>query len=174
MVLAGHASVRAAEQLSGTDVKLDGIHSRAPGTWIQERSRGPRIYQFRVPRAEGDAADAEVVVFYFGPGQGGSPHENIKRWKGMFEPPSGRSVDDVAHVEEFKVGNNEVTYLDIYGTYKFKARPIDTNVELKPGYRMLAAVFDTKQAAYFFRMVGPEKTVSQHKQDFEAWLKGFK
>jgi hypothetical protein len=124
---------------------------------------------------EGDKNDAEFVIFSFGPGQGGSAAENVKRWKGFFIPPDGKSIDDVSKVTKMKVGDVDVTYLDVQGTYKYKERPFDPNAkeELRPDYRMLGVVFEGKKT-YFFRLVGPAKTITHHKKGFEDWLKGFK
>ena len=109
-------------------------------------------------------------------GQGGSVQDNVKRWKAMFIPPKGKKIDDVAKVESFKVGNVNVTYLDVQGTYKFKERPFDpaAKEELRPDHRMLGVVFDSPNGPYFFRLVGPAKTVEHNKKAFEDWVKGFK
>src|SRR5262245_35538698 len=158
-------------------VTLDGLKSQAPAQWKAEKSTSEmRAYQFRLPKADGDSDDAEVVIFFFGPGGGGSVAENLKRWKGMFVPPQGKSIEDVAKVEEIKVGNVPVTYLDVTGTYKFKARPFDANSkeELKPNHRMLGVVFASKNGPYFLRCVGPSNTVTHHKKGFDEFLKGFK
>ena len=80
----------------GTVVTLDGLKSRTPGTWIEVPSKGMRYKQFRLPAAGGDKGEAELIIFYFGPGQGGGAEENIKRWKGFFEPPQGKQIDDMA------------------------------------------------------------------------------
>jgi hypothetical protein len=75
-----------------------------------------------------------------------------------------------------KVGQVPVTYLDIHGTYKYKKAPFvpDARAELRPHYRMLAVVFESSKGPYFFRLVGPEKTVKENKKGFDDWLKGFK
>src|SRR5690242_4465171 len=79
----------------GTVVTLDGLKSKAPADWQREKSSNRfRVYQFRVPKAEGDKADAQLVVFHFGAGSGGSPADNVKRWKEMFEPPDGKTIDE--------------------------------------------------------------------------------
>jgi hypothetical protein len=161
----------------GADVTIDGLKSRTPADWAEEPSTSRmRVHQFRVPRAEGDSSDAELTIFFFGPGGGGDAASNVKRWKSMFAPPEGKRPDDIAKVEQFKVGDIPVTYVDVDGTYKFKARPFDPNAkeELKPDYRMLAVYFGSPHGPYFFRLVGPAKTVTQHKQGFDDWLKGFK
>jgi hypothetical protein len=161
----------------GTRVTLDGLHSQAPAGWKEEEaSNRMRVYQFRVPRAKGDDADAEMVIFFFGTGSGGTAKDNVNRWKGLFIPPEGKKIADVSRVEAFKVGEVDVTYLDVEGTYKFKARPFDPNAreELKPGYRMLGVVFESPKGPYFIRLVGPAKTVAENKKGFDDWLKGFK
>jgi hypothetical protein len=156
---------------------LGGLESRAPEEWKRaETSRPNRVYQFSVPKAEGDSADAEIAIFYFGPNGAGSAAENVTRWKGMFIPPEGKTIDDAAKVAHFKTAGEDTTYADIQGTYKFKARPFDPNAkeELKPDHRMLGVIFGSPKGPYYIRFVGPAKTVSQHKVAFDDWLKSFK
>jgi len=161
----------------GTVVKLDGLQSRTPADWVEEKpSSNLRKYQFKIPRAKDDKTDAELMIFFFGAGQGGSAAENVKRWKGFFIPPQGKNIDDVAKVTQMKVGGAAVTYLDVQGTYKFKERPFDpsSKEELRPDSRMLGVVFESQGGPYFIRLVGPAKTVAQHKAAFDDWLKAFK
>jgi hypothetical protein len=161
----------------GTVVGLDGLSSRTPADWKEETATSKmRAHQFRIPRAKDDKEDAELVIFYFGPGGGGGVEENIKRWKGFFTPPDGKSIDDVSKVDKFKVGAVPVAYLDVHGTYLMKTRPFDPSDkgEKRPNYRMLGVVFESPKGPYFMRLVGPAKTVEQHKKGFDDWLKGFK
>jgi hypothetical protein len=153
----------------GHAVNLGGLESRAPADWKPQPAGQMRAYQFGID-------NAQLVIFYFGPGGAGSADANVKRWKGMFNPPEGKSIDDVSKLDHFKVGDSAVTHLDLHGTYKFKARPFDPNAqeELKPNYRMIGVVFETPKGPYFMRFVGPDATVSKHKQEFDNWLKAFK
>jgi hypothetical protein len=151
-------------------VTLDGLSSPAPADWKEQPVSGPmRVKHFIVPRVAGDTRDAEVIVFYFGAGQGGDPEQNVARWRSMFDPPGGK-------VETFKVGAVKTTVLDVSGTYLFKARPVDPSLEAerRPDHRMIGVVFETPNGPYFIRFVGPQKTVAKHKPAFDAWLKGFK
>src|SRR5262245_49933395 len=106
-----------ADDKKGVEVKLDNLQSRAPSEWKPEKPQfNTRLHQFRLPKVESDKEDAEVSVSHFGAGQGGGVAENIQRWKGMFVPPQGKTIDDVAKIEKMKIGGMEVTYLDVQGT----------------------------------------------------------
>jgi hypothetical protein len=158
----------------GVVVDLDGLRSRTPADWKEEApSNRMRLAQFRLPAQKGDKEDAELVIFK---GLGGSAKQNVERWKGQFQPPEGKKIDDVSKVEEFKVSGADVTLLDVHGTYLSKNPPFAPNakVEKKPDYRMLAAQFETKNNIYHIKLVGPAKTIEHCKTGFDEWLKNFK
>jgi hypothetical protein len=157
----------------GTVVDLGGLKAVAPAAWKEMPTSSPmRVIQFTVP---GKAGDAEVVVFFFGQGQGGSVEDNVARWKKQFEPPAGKTIDQVSKVETIKGAGGDISLLDISGTYLFKARPMDPSPgEPRPNHRMLAAVLPTPKGNYYIRLVGPEKTVGAAAKDFTSWLKAFK
>jgi hypothetical protein len=164
-------------QGQGTMVTLDGLQSRTPATWAEEQpTTRMRVRQFRLEPIGDDKDKAEVIIFFFGPGQGGSAEDNIKRWKGMFKAPEGKKPDDVAKVESMKVGKVPVTYLDINGTYLSKFPPFDPNAQITPfpNYRMIGIVFESEKGPYFIRLIGPANTVANYKKGFDEWLKGFK
>jgi hypothetical protein len=158
----------------GTLVELGNLKSRTPPNWKEEPVTGQlRAAQFRLPKAEGDQRDAEVVIFQ---NITGSTQANIDRWKGQFIPPDGKTMKDVATVTEMKIGDADVTALDIHGTYKLKFPPNDPNAKevLRPNFRMIAVVFNVKDKPYHIRFVGPAKTVEQYKKGFDDWLNAFK
>jgi hypothetical protein len=163
-----------ADDQKGSVVEIDGLKSTAPASWKEEEPASKMRYkQFRLPKAKDDKADAELLIFR---GFGGSAKENIKRWKEQFLAPEGKKIDDVAKVTELKVAGNDVSYLDINGTYLFKERPADPNskAEKRPEYRMLAVHFEGPKNIYHIKLVGPAKTIEQYRQGFDEWLKAFK
>jgi hypothetical protein len=159
---------------AGTPVTIDGLTSSVPASWKELPATQMRFKQWTIPRVEPDKNDAELVVFFFGPGGGGDVKANLDRWKGMFVPPEGKTLDAVTKTDTFKVSGVEVTTLDVRGTYKYKPMPMAPQEELRPGHRMVAVVFASPQGPYFMRFVGPEKTVDKNKKDFDKFLKGFK
>src|SRR5436305_235995 len=81
----------------GTVVTLDGLKSQTPADWVEEPTTSQmRVKQFRLPAVANDKDNAELTIFFFGAGSGGSADENVKRWKSMFVPPEGKKIDDVA------------------------------------------------------------------------------
>src|SRR5262249_22808191 len=154
-------------------VELDGLSSRTPADWKEEEPANTMRYaQFRLPRKGDDKYDAEVVVFK---GLGGSAKANVDRWKGQFTPPEGKAIDDVAKVEQMKVGGRDAPLLDTQATYLMKPRPFDPNDkgQKRPDYRMVALQLEGK-TPYQIRLVGPAKTVEAYKKGFDEWLKNFK
>src|SRR5260370_11904605 len=88
------------EKEKGTRVTIDGLQSKAPADWLEEKPTNEmRFKQFRVPAAKDDMEPAELIIFFFGTGGGGSVQENLKRWKGMFTAPEGKKIDEIATVE---------------------------------------------------------------------------
>jgi len=167
-----------ADDNPGTVVELNDFKSQAPAAWKPIKTETEmRVYQFAIAAAKGDKQPAELVIFWFN-GQGGPADANVKRWKGMFRPPDGKTIDDVSKVTTMELAGGKVkaTYLNVHGTYHFRFPPFAPNAreETRPDYRMLAVVFETDKGPYFIRMVGPERTVTAGKKAFDGWLKAFK
>src|ERR1041384_3439741 len=63
---------------------------KVPAGWVEEqRTSSMRVAQYKLPKAEGDTEDASLVLYYFGPGQGGSVTANIDRWISQMKQPDG-------------------------------------------------------------------------------------
>jgi hypothetical protein len=159
---------------AGVTVDLGGLKSTTPSSWQEAPvANRMRIKQFVVPGKDGEA---ELAIFFFGEGQGGSIDANLERWKKQFQSPSGESADSTAKTSTVKLASGgKATVLDIHGTYMFKARPMDPGPgEPRPNHRMLAAVLESPKGNYFIRLVGPAKIVEHGKKEFDTWLKAFK
>ncbi len=162
----------------GETIELGGLTSKAPTNWKrQDPSNKLRMYQMQIPKVEGDKEGAELVVFFFGAGGGGGTDENIKRWKGQFLPPEGKTIDEASKLEKYKVGKGaDVVALDIWGTFKYKNPPFSPTAkeERKEGFRRFNLIFDTDKGAYFITLTGPAKTMEKNKAAFDDWIKAFK
>jgi hypothetical protein len=166
-------SAHAAKKMELPDVVGD-VPAGWTATQPSEMQARFRLAQFRLPRAAGDTADPEVIVFYFGPGGGGGVPANLERWRGMFEG----NMAGKGTVATTTRANLKLTTLDLSGTYKERASPMAPNYTARPGYRMLAAAVETTrsggQGPYWIRMVGPAKSVAAQKGAWDAFLKSLK
>jgi hypothetical protein len=125
-----------------------------------------RVAQYKLPRAEGDAEDTSLVVYYFGQGQGGSVDANLDRWAGQM----GQALEK-AHKETLTVNGLTVTLLDVTGSYSGDMAPGSGTSQGKPNSRMRAAVIETTKGPYFLKLVGPVKTVGRWEQEFMSFVK---
>src|SRR5262245_9174308 len=161
------------EPARGVEVTLDGLKSATPVTWKTEKPANLlRAYQFKLPHADGEKDDGKLFVLTT---VHGTPQENIARLKELFLLPTDLPRDKAMREFEVKNAKATLTCLDIQGTYYVKNKPIDTAVkEVRPDYRMIAAVWMSKDAAYSIRLIGPKKTVEWHAKSFDQWLRSFK
>jgi hypothetical protein len=130
-----------------------------------------RMAQYKLPRAEGDATDATLVVFYFGQGQGGSVEANLDRWVGQMQQPDGSPSKGKARTENTTVNGMPVTLFDVTGKYTESMMGGASGQQIDGLARMRAAVIETPKGAYYVKMVGPEKTVSRWDESFVEFIK---
>jgi hypothetical protein len=148
-----------------------GLGFDAPKEWTtQPSSSSMRVAQYALPRAAGDAEDAELIVYYFG-GAGGSVDANLDRWLGQMEQPDGRPSKAVAKTSSLQANGLKITVLDVSGRYVAEMTPGSPQRHNKPGFRMKAAVIETAKGPYFVKLTGPAKTVAQWDASFAGFLK---
>ena len=142
-----------------------------PSGWVEQTPRSPmRRAQFALPRASGDSEDGELTVFYFGMGQGGSTDANISRWIGQVGQPDGSSSRDKAKIRQSQVSGFRMTEVDVSGTLKASNMPGAPQRPARAGYRLLGAVLEGPQGPWFFKLVGPEKTISRWADSFRQFI----
>ena len=143
----------------------------APDTWIPEEApSGMRVAQWIAPGDDGAEA-AEVVIFFFGPGDGGSAEANLDRWMGQFTQPDGTPTRDRAKISNLHVNGLALTVLDVQGTYASSVRPGVAEPHEAADYRMVAVVVEGEGGPWFVRLLGPASSVEKHRQVFDAFLK---
>ena len=155
------------------EVTLDGLKSITPSNWKAEKPANLlRPYQFRLPHVDGDKDDAAVFVLNT---VQGTPEQNVERWKDLFVLATNVPREQALRQFNFKNEKATLTCLDIQGTYLVKHKPIDTAVKgSRPEYRMIAAVWRSKDNGYSIRLIGPKRTVEFYAKAFEQWLRNFK
>ena len=156
-----------AAPLSGSPLDLGGITITVPDVWqSQTPSSAMRKAQFVLP-GQGEAEEAELVVFYFGAGNAGSVEANLERWRGQMKGAEGDTHKSTAN-------GMPVTTLDVTGTYASSMRPMMQPDTDKSNYRMVASIVESPVGAYYFKLTGPESTVAHWNDTFTQFISSAK
>lgn len=139
--------------------------------WISEPpTNSMRRAQYRVP---GPGGDAECVVFYFGPGQGGDARSNAERWASQFVPEGGGDPIAAMRTRSLDVAGRSVLVVETEGTYQAGSM-MGGPVAEKPGYALLGAVAEGPDANWFFKLTGPRATVEAARTPFEEMVRSLR
>lgn len=149
---------------------VGGVSWSVPEGWkSREPSSSMRVAEFDIP---GEAGAGEAIFFYFGPGQGGSAEQNVRRWVGQFTPD-----EDTTGVQttaaEFDYDGIRVALVKASGTYTpstmmpgAPAQPPQAN------HALFGAVFEGGPAgSIFMRATGPKATMDAQDDAFESFVK---
>lgn len=129
----------------------------APSAWTSMPNPNTmRKATYKVPRAAGDTEDAELTVST----ASGGVEPNVKRWAGQFGNAEPKT-------ESRKVNGLDVTIVEIKGTYS-SGGMMGGPATPKEKWMLLGAVVDGGERQHFFKMTGPEKTVTAARKDFES------
>jgi hypothetical protein len=133
----------------------------APATWQKAENPSPmRKATFKIPHAPGDTEDAELSVTQ----AGGTVDMNVTRWSGQFDHATA-----TVKRSEKNVGTLKVTMVEIRGKYNGSGMPGAPAAGPKDNYALLGAIIETTPPT-FFKMTGPEKTVTGAKADFDKFI----
>jgi hypothetical protein len=133
-------------------------------------SSSMRLAQYTISGRDGSVA-AEVVVYFFGKGQGGNVAANLQRWKGQFSTPDGAPVYE--NVTRDSTGAFPVTVAEYRGTY---ARGIGAGdaAAAKPGQSLIAAIAETPRGTLFFQLFGATESASPQRGALVRFVKSLK
>lgn len=150
--------------VAGSGTGSTGLQWDTPSTWIAETpANAMRKAQYKAP---GDAGDGECVVFYFGPGQGGTPMANAVRWAEMFSQPDGSDTMAKLKTREENIGGIPVLLVETTGTY---SNPMGGGPTI-PDAMLLGAIVEGPDANWFFKLTGPKSTIEDHREAFTSMI----
>ena len=175
----GHPSVATGESPMNLPSLPPGVGRGATGVawdvpegWTAEDpSSSMRRAQYRVV---GPAGDAECVVFYFGPGQGGGVADNVLRWADQFIQPDGRPSQEVLETRQLQVSGMSVTLAEITGIYGGGMAMGGGERENMADHMLLGAVVEGPDSNWFFKFTGPRATVESQREPFEALIRSLR
>lgn len=157
------------------DVTLLGYHTTAPAGWVP-RAPGSsmRLAEFTVPpaRTGDDRANAEVVVYFFGAGQGGGVAANLERWKSQFSNPDGSPVYE--RITRDSSSASPLTIAEYRGTYARGIGAGSAPQDARPDNALVAVVAETARGTLFFQLFGPRSKVEAARAGYMTFVRGLK
>jgi hypothetical protein len=145
-----------------------GVTWDTPKRWVSELASGMRLATYVVP-GDKTGDDAQCAVYYFGPGQGGGVDPNIERWISEFSTTSKpeRKIE--------QMNGMSIARVKVAGTYLAHGGPMQGGEpSQQPGWELLGAIVTAPQGSVFFKLTGPEKTVSRAVSEFDGMLKSLR
>lgn len=140
-----------------------------PKGWTEKPvTSNMRAAHFALPTTK-PGADAELVVFYFGPDGAGTDEDNIARWMEQIVQPDGKATKDVAKIETIKVAGQDTSLISVTGKYVPMAMGGGPVTEVPDGM-MLAAIVKSPSGPYYFKLTGAKSTVSANAAAFRSML----
>jgi hypothetical protein len=160
----------AASNAQGTVSLLDYKATIPVGWATAPSSSSMRLAQYTIPRPDGSLG-AEVVVYFFGTGQGGDVAANLERWKEQFSTPDGSPVYD--KVTRDSAGAISITVAEYRGTY---ARGVGAGdaAKAKAGQSLIAAIAETPRGTLFFQLFGATEHVSPQRDPLIAFVRSLR
>ncbi len=135
-----------------------------PTGWNSVTPASPmRKAELRVPGPEGtgEAGEAIITVFHFGPGQGGTVQQNVDRWFGQFD---GDNDSKGAATATETIGTVPVTFARARGTFQ-SGMPGQPTTPLE-GQALLGAILQSPNGDVYVKMTGPAPTVEKAEPAF--------
>lgn len=163
----------AAGGVAGSPSSDPGVAWQPPAGWADEGTREMRIASYSVPGKSGAAA-GECAVYYFGPGQGGTPDANIERWVGEFEnPQSPQRTTATVH-------GLRVTRARVRGAYRSHGGGMGADMgggsphgggeAAQADQELMGAIVEGPQGLVFFKLTGPRATIDGAAGDFDKMI----
>jgi len=141
-----------------------GVRGPKPVKWLfRPTSSAMRAANYTVPGQDGSDA-AEIVVFAFGPGQGGGIEDNIQRWASQFRSPEGGPVEPIITELETSI---PTTLIELRGDWQPTGQGWFSKAQTG-----LFAIVDPPSGRLFIRLGGPSPTVEANRSAFMAMLLG--
>jgi hypothetical protein len=160
----------AAEPAGATQpVELLGLRSAVPAAWVAAQPQSNmRLAQFIVPAAGDDGEGAEMVVYYFGPAQGGTLEANVGRWQSQFTGPDGGPVEP--QITELE-GAFKATLVSLRGSYA-RGVGMGPTGDALPDRMLLAAIVETPEGKLYPQLHGPAELVVAARPAFVGFIEG--
>jgi hypothetical protein len=142
-------------------------HTTVPSEWAPRApSSTMRLAEYTL--LQDPAGSAEVVVYFFGKGQGGNVDANLARWKAQFTPDGSPLT---VRVMREASGPFPLTFAEYQGNYR---RGIGTGSadSVRTGQTLIAGIAETPRGTLFIQLFGNSARVAEAKPAFLQFVRG--
>ena len=157
-----------AAHAQGAPLRVLGYSTTVPAMWVAHPAASTmRLAEYTV--GPSTAPGAQVVVYFFGQGQGGAVAPNMARWKSQFSNPDGSPVEEI--VTRDSSGAFPITFAEYQGTY---ARGVGAGntANAQPNQTLVAGIAETPRGTLFIQLFGPSADVAAARKDFVGFVRG--
>jgi hypothetical protein len=130
-----------------------------PDGWRAEPpASAMRMAQAAIP---GPGGEGQLVVFFFGSGQGGGTEDNIQRWIEQVNVPPGQAPQR----QKMEVGGLAITWVEAHG----ELQPSTTGMgpaAPQAAHSLFGAVIEGPGGPWFFKATGPTETMKGAREGF--------
>ncbi len=169
----GPGSTPPEQVAAGDRLDLGGLSVVVPEGWVVERPENAmRRGQFKLPSDEG-GEPAQMVIFNFGQGQGGTVRDNLDRWSSQYSQPDGSDSREAATIEQQTVNGMAVTTIDLTGTLSSAVSMQDPSAgrNNKPDQRLIGAIVESPRGGmFFFKATGPKAVLDRWEASIEEFI----
>ncbi len=145
-----------------------GLTAPKPVTWIEHPpTSSMRAANYTVPGRDGNEA-AHIVVFYFGPTQGGTIEDNISRWRSQFKETDSGDLPEPKD-DRFEVDSMAVTLVELAGEWQEMG-----SVSFTPDQVFLSAIVEAPVGKIFIRFTGSTATVEANREEFLGMIRNLR
>lgn len=141
---------------------------QVPSSWKQVPPSSPvRTAEYSVPPSKPGTDAAEVGVFFLGPAVT-SVDETLTRWASSFDEAAAKA----AKRSQRKQGPFLAHLVEASGTYHASSMmtPENAGPSEHSGWMLIGAIVETPMGPYYFKLLGPEPTVSSARSEFLAMI----
>ena len=147
---------------AGAPVVVASLAWDVPEDWAyREPASEFRAAEFEVPTEEGEA---ELVIFHFGPGQGGDAEANLARWARVVLDEEGNPVEP--EIEVLETGELRTVFAEYRGTY-MAGPPMGDKTAMEDAALFGAVIEGGPRGRVFMRLTGPAAAVESVRG---AWM----
>jgi hypothetical protein len=150
-----------------TTVALLDYRATVPAGWTATAPTSRmRLAEYTVATTAGPA---EAVVYFFGPGQGGSADANLARWKGQFSTPDGSPVYE--RITRDSTRTARLTIAEYRGTYARGVGAGSGPDGARPNNTLIAVVAETRSGTLFFQLFGANAAVAASRTAYLGFIR---